>query len=149
MKSALFEIMRFQILTASITKGPDGYLNNAYIYAWNEGIYPLHQESASMHKPFPSEFKITKEMVDELGKNLDTLWMQGKSPTFYELEDIYQVWLGSTIWDRVKLMTTCRYLFLSRLFDEAFWKKLLSQANHPTEAAFICREFSREDIYLL
>lgn len=141
----LFQLMKFQILLAA--KSGVG-ISDAYAYAWDNGVYPFFDEGATFHEPFSSHFDVTPEMVDDLTKYLDDCWMEKKVPTFYEIEDHYKVMIGRTKWDRSKLISTCRYLFLKDSFDGQFWKTLLTPMEHPTEASSVTRKFSAEnDIY--
>lgn len=145
----LFQLMRFQILAAAKTEVLGGSMSKGYIFAWDAGVYPLFDDGAESHVPFANQFRIPREMVEELSKHLDDCWLKKKVPTFYQLEDYYGVRLGRSSWDRAKLINTCRYMFLKDLFDGQFWKTLLTAMDHPTEASSITRKFSVEDdVYL-
>lgn len=144
----LFQLARFNVLAAAKTKGFDQALSPAYIYAWEEGVYPIFQQMGGLHKPFASHFRVTEQMMDELSKFLDDRWLAKEVPSFYQLEDHYKVRSGRTAWDRVSLLIACRYMFLDRAFDEDFWKSLLRESDHPTEAKSIIRKFSVDDTHL-
>ena len=145
----LFELARFNLLAAAKTPGPADALSNGYVYAWDSGVYPLFHEGAHLHRPFSAQFRVPKEMVDELAKYLDDRWLEKEVPSFYKLEDYYDVRGGSrTHWDRMKLIVTCRYMFLSDMFDLSFWATLLKGSDHPSEAKSITRKFSPDEIYL-
>ena len=47
----LFQLARFNVLAAAKTKGFDQALSPAYIYAWEEGVYPIFQQMGGLHKP--------------------------------------------------------------------------------------------------
>jgi hypothetical protein len=145
----LFQIARFNILVAAKTPGPDRALANAYVFAWDRGVYPLFHEGAHLHQPFSSQFRVLKEMVNELAKYLDDRWLAKEVPSFYELEDYYDIRSGRTAWDRGNLIAGCRYMFLNDMFDSKFWSTLLAGSDHPTEAKSIRRKFNvDDDIYL-
>ena len=146
----LFQLARFNVLVAAKTADPDEeLLPDAYVYAWANDVYPLFHESAHLHEPFAAQFRVTKEMVEELSKYLDDRWLAKDVPSFYQLEDHYDVRSGTTAWDRHSLLVTCRYMFLNNMmFDKAFWDTLLKGSNHPTEAKLITRKFNvKDDVY--
>lgn len=142
----LFQMARFNLLLAARAGQP---LSNAYIYAWDSGVYPLFHDGAHLHQPFASHFPVTKDMVHELAKYLDDRDLANEVPSFYELEDYYDVRSSRTIWDRMSLITACRYMFLDHKFDEKFWGTLLRGSDHPAEAKSINSDFNAErDIFL-
>jgi hypothetical protein len=145
----VFLSTKFQIMTAALTPGPRERIADAYLYAWDEEVYPLFHDGSEWHKPFESSFRISKEMVSELSTYLDDLWInRRKIPSFYDLEDHYGVRSGRTEWDRHGLLVALRYMRLSRGFDEDFWNAILEPMKHPSEASSIGRPFNRdEDIY--
>jgi hypothetical protein len=145
----VFLATKFQIMTAALTPGPRERIVDAYLFAWDEEVYPLFHEASDWHKPFETSFKVSKEMLSELSKYLDDLWINGKKvPSFYELEDHYGVRYGQSDWDRHALISAMRYMRLCRMFDEAFWGAILEPMRHPSEAAIIGMSFNRdEDIY--
>ncbi|HVJ33167.1 MAG TPA: ribbon-helix-helix domain-containing protein [Terriglobia bacterium] len=145
----VFLATKFQIMTAALTPGPRQRIADAYLYAWDAEVYPLFDDGAEWHKPFETSFSVSKEMVSELSKYLDELWINGKDiPSFYDLEDHYGVRHGRTEWDRHGLLVALRYMWLKRLFDEPFWNAILKPMEHPSEASSITSQFNRdEDIY--
>lgn len=145
----LFQIARFNVLVAAKSAASDLQLiPNAYAYAWASGVYPLFHELAQLHEPFATQFAVTKDMVTELSKHLDDRWRAKDVPSFYMLENHYEVRSGSTAWDRHKLIVTCRYMFLRGLFDKPFWDAILKGSDHPAEAKGITRKFNaKDDIY--
>lgn len=143
MESKLFELMRFQILTAALQEGSKQRLNDAYVYAWDEGVYPVQHDSASMHKPFKAQFAHSEEQVDQVAEFLDAKWLNDEPVSFYQLEDHFGG-KGS----RIMLLHVCRYLFLTELFDEALWSGLMANSQCPAEARSILRPYNRsDDIY--
>ena len=144
----LFEIARFNVLVAAKTEGPSEALSGAYVYAWDNGVYPVFHEGAHLHRPFAANFQVTKEMIAELLKYLDAQWLAKKIPTFYALEDYYDVRSGRSPWERTSLIRACRYMFLSDLFDRSFWAALLKGSDHPTEAKSVAEKFETSDLYL-
>ncbi len=141
----LFEIARFNVLAASLAEGAGGRLPDAYVYAWEDRVYPRHDQGSTLHEPFGNYFNVTEKLGDELATFLDDRWTKKKVPTFYELEDHFEVRLRRNEWDRGKLISACRYMFLHDLFDAAFWKMLLKPTQHPSAAASIMRKFERKN----
>ena len=135
--SQAFQLMRFNILSHVGGHDLDDDGNDAYRHAWQASVYPLHHDGWDWHKPFAAEFDVPEDKVDELGDYLDRLWRAGNPPSFYQIEDYYDV-IGSTGtnngWNRSMLLRACRYLFLTRLFDKAFWQAVTENGRCPTEA---------------
>jgi len=130
--------MRFQILTAAHSETVGHKLSDAYVYAWDQGVFPIAHESADWHKPFSDCFNVSQDMLKNLIQVLDE-----NAFTFYELEKYY----GSSGWDRAQLIGACRYLFLSDEFNFD-WARLLAPMEHPSEAYKIKKSFKLDDIYL-
>jgi hypothetical protein len=150
MEHQLFEIMRFQILTAAMKAETQDRLTDAYVYAWETRVFPLFNEGAEWHRPFAAHFVVRAEQVAELSKFLDDRWAAKYFPTFYELEEHYGLRSGRSTWHRANLVHACRYLRLSGLFDQAFWDCLVEPNERPAEAAHITAPFDRtRDVYLM
>jgi len=149
---SLYQLMRFNILNSGRTDLDKSPFSAAYIYAWESGVFPAFNEGAEWHKPFQEQFDVTEKEVLELAKLLDDKWLAKTPITFYDLEDHYGV-SGSTHsssnWDRVKLLITCRYMYLNRMFDDTFWPSLTENGKCPSEAHSICRPLSESDVYLM
>ena len=135
----MYEMARFQVLTAAVTPGVEDRLPEAYVFAWDNEVYPFSDAGSHLHVPFEPYFRVCEEKAEELSKFLDDRWLAKKVPTFYELEDHFETRFG---WDRGMLISACRYMYLHNLFDAAFWKTLLTPGKHPTEAATISRKFN-------
>jgi hypothetical protein len=152
MGDKLFEIMRFNILTAALNPATRRLLGDAYVYAWDRKVYPVDHRN-ERDKPFAASFDVTEEMMDELGKFLEERWRGKNVPTFYQLEDYYHIREPGTAgspWDRISLMHACRYLKLAEWFDSEFWSRLLAPTEHPSEASSIAQPYDRKkDLFLL
>lgn len=145
----MYEMARFQVLTAALTLG-GVRLPGSYVFAWDHEVYPFSDAGARLHVPFEPYFRVGTEKADELSKFLDDRWIAKKVPTFYELEDHFEIRLGRSGWDRGMLISSCRYMHLNDLFDAAFWKTLLTPGQHPTEASTVTRKFDpRKDLLLV
>lgn len=150
--AALFQLMRFNVLSLGRTNLEASPFSAAYIYAWESGIYPLFNDGADWHKPFGLQFKISEAEVEELSKLLDENWQEKKPITFYKLEDHFSVrgtTHASSNWERWKLIVACRYMYLGNLFDENFWGTLTKNGECPSEAFSICRPLKSSDIYFM
>lgn len=145
--TALFEATRFQVLCAALLPGAGDRLNDAYVYAWETGVYPLYHDDR-LAAPFAAHFRVSREKVESLMKYLDREWLNKNTYTFYELEDHFGVRYSDAEWDRYGLISALRYAHLSGNFDAAFWNTLLEAMKHPSEASVICYPFNRErDVY--
>lgn len=143
--AAGYQIMRFQIMAFALTDAGRAKITDAYVFAWDRGVYPIKESGAQFHIPFASAFFISEEMMDELVKYLEDHWQAKTVPTFYKLEDHYDVVSGSGPWERHTLISACRYLFLCRSFDYGFWATLLQQSQHPSEARYVSRLGDRDN----
>ena len=77
-------------------------------------------------------------------KYVDDLWIASNpTPTFYELENKF----GRE--NRAEMIGIFRYCYLAQRFDKQVYEKLLKATEHPTEASFLCREFSDRDLMLI
>jgi antitoxin MazE len=133
----LFEIARFQIKLAAANPATAARLPLSYVYAWEWRLYPMHDDIDGISKSFEEFFNIKEDQVYELARFLDDRWLGNDPITFYQLEDHFNVRGNGRRWDRIKLISVCRYFFLLRHFDDSFWKHLLSPMEYPTEAASI------------
>jgi antitoxin MazE len=148
---ALFQLMRFNILSTAANAGESWPICPASVYAWQSGVYPLFDDAAQWHKPFPSQFAVSMEEVDELTKFLDDAWMAKKPISFYEVETalgIHGSARSSSNWERWKLTRACRYIFLCDSFDKGFWDALLENGECPSEALSLARPMKTSEIEL-
>ena len=58
MGAASHEIVLFRLLAAVLTPDPRERPSNACGCAWEEEVYPLFDEAAEMHKPFPVNLQL-------------------------------------------------------------------------------------------
>lgn len=145
-----FQAMKFQILATSLAPQVGKVISDAQVFAWQSGVYPFHDPSQEQWaEPFAAHFRVSKKMIEELAKYLDSIWLKKESITFYELEDHYGLMTSKTDWDRGKLIDACKYMRLQNMFDDAFWNGIVKPMEHPTEAQYIIGKFDRdEDVYL-
>ncbi|BAX51942.1 hypothetical protein PDPUS_1_00567 [Photobacterium damselae subsp. piscicida] len=142
---ALFAQQRFQILSNGASSD---FLSDAYIYAWQVGVYPLMQSGDDSvpdlpHEPLKDFFITDEDTVSKVISYLDDRWLNDNSPTFYELETAFG---GKSF--RVPLLHICKYAYLQGMFDDKLWDALLTKMEHPSEAQSIKRSFNRDEIYL-
>ncbi|WP_314153587.1 hypothetical protein [Rouxiella badensis] len=149
---ALFIQQRVQILHLGKNHGE---FSDAYLYAWDSGVYPLMSDTDGSvprrpHEPYVKFFNTSKDKVARLAKRLDDAWIKKEELTFYGLEDELGVRGFSSLgWDRSDLLHICRYLYLDRRFDHEFWEMLIENGKCPSEALSLMSEFEREsDIYI-
>jgi hypothetical protein len=141
---ALYEIHRHQILLSCTDNEGNFRLPAAYLYALDERMFPyFHQNWCAGEDPFLPCYQVSKDFVTEVVEELDRLWLatDEQVPTFYELEEKYG--RGK----RAELIDVVRYSYLNGGFDAAFYERILTPMEHPTEASGICREFQPCDIY--
>lgn len=149
---AMFNQQRLQIMDLGFHQDK---FSDAYLYAWQESVYPFFEDTDGSVPQMPHEvyedfFIKTKEKVDSLSKLLDDLWLKKEVPTFYELESLLNV-RGSSEWERMDLIKICRYMYLQiGSFDNDFWEAILTPMQHPSEASSITRPFERDqNVYFM
>lgn len=146
-KDALFQLMRFNVMKSFVENSEGRNFTPSYVYAWDQGVFPINDTGADWHKPFADQFEISESQIAEVLKFLDEVWLEKKTISFYELEDHYEVRLGGA-WDRSILLACCRYLWLhGHLFDDNFWAALVKNGECPSEAHSICRPLRADDVY--
>ncbi|BCZ43662.1 TPA: hypothetical protein K8N54_004046 [Serratia marcescens] len=148
---ALFIQQRIQIM--HIGKHHDEF-DDAYLYAWESGVYPLMSDTDGSvprkpHEPYAEFFTSSKAKVEFLLKRLDDAWRKKEGLTFYGLEDELGVRsYSSKGWDRSDLIHICRYLYLDGCYDKEFWDTLVENGKCPAEALSLNSEYDREiEIY--
>ncbi|MDI7920710.1 hypothetical protein [Ferirhizobium litorale] len=153
MSSKEYTLMKFNILTMALHSELGRRIDSAYVYAWDNDVYPIFHSAAPWHDAFEGDFVVTKEMMIELSKRLDEAWDGGRgiAPTFYELEDIYSARYGGSKWDRSALIGAMRYMALCRgRFDRKFFEQVTRDAGAPSEANHFADPFDRDnDIYFM
>ncbi|MCL2115044.1 MAG: hypothetical protein FWH29_02350 [Methanobrevibacter sp.] len=123
----LYNLQKFLILQTKINPATNNNITDGYAYAWYNDIYPFFDDSVKWHEGFEQCFEIKKERISEVLFFLDENWLKKKYFTFYQLESHY----GGRGF-RSELISILRYAYLSHKFDDAFWKKIVSDA--PIEA---------------
>ncbi|PIO96029.1 hypothetical protein CBI55_03645 [Pseudomonas syringae] len=140
----LYNVQKFQILDAYARSSENRHISEAYAYAWSEGLYPIGNEFAVWHEPHGDSFKVGDKKLQELADFLDVTWTDGKTVSFYDLEQRYGIRGTSGFapdWDRADLIHACRYFKLLDWFDDDFWIGLIGGSGAPTEAHSITRGF--------
>jgi hypothetical protein len=147
MSNALFQMMRFQVLTFALTEAGKKKLDDAYVSAWDDGVYPLlHDNGADWHKPFVDSFRVTKDMIESLVDDLDARWRDKKVPSYYELEA--ELCHTGSKWERATLIDACTYLCLHKGFCDDYFRSTLTE-DRPAEASMMAGPFDRGSLYLL
>lgn len=137
---AIFNLQRFQILQVKANLQTQQLIPDHYAYAWQAELYPALDESA-LHEDLEPYFTITRKQVDKIKKYADDEWLKNKLHSFYEFEDHFGCRSGNEDGiTRDVLIKVFRYMYLKKLLDDAFWKKLLETAKFPTEASVITQK---------
>lgn len=142
----LYNIQKFQILELFTNNFATRNVSQAYAFAWDKDLYPIGHHGGDWHAAHENSFEIRKERMEELGDFLDGIEREGKTISFYKLEDHYGVIHGSD-WERMELVFACRYLRLNGWFSEEFWKGMVGHSDCPSESHSILRDFGAEDVY--
>ena len=143
----LYNLQKFQILTLFTSHSATNSVTDAYAYAWDRSVFPIGQHGCDWHIPHEESFKIGRDQMDALGAFLDELEGSGKTITFYQLEDHYNLRSGTSEWDRMGLIFACRYFRLNGWFTEEFWKGMAGNSDCPSESHSILRDFTAKDVY--
>lgn len=142
----LYNLQKFQILALYTSDSATKKVTESYAFAWDKGVFPIGHHGCDWHLPHEECFKIGKARVDELGDFLDSIERDGKTITFYQLEDHYDVRSGSG-WERMELVFACRYFRLNGWFSEEFWKGMVGHSDCPSESKSILRDFGADEVY--
>jgi hypothetical protein len=145
-RQALFQQMRFSILATGLSSEGESPCSTAYLYARSRKVYPALDAGLDWHLPHEDLFDVREAELTDVLKLLELHWGDKKRITFYELERHHDA-RGAGLWSRDKLVTACRYVFLSRRFDPLFWTTLVERGNCPVEADLIT-EAADDGIYL-
>ncbi|ROP56172.1 hypothetical protein EDF81_3722 [Enterobacter sp. BIGb0383] len=144
---SLFIQQRLQVLHIGKHHGEFG---DAYLYAWESGVYPVMSDTDGSvprrpHELYADFFVTSQYKVSFLLKRLDDAWHKKEDLTFYGLEDELGVRsFSSDGWDRSDLIHICRYLYLDGCFDKNFWDTLLENGKCPSEALSLASDLDRE-----
>lgn len=151
--TALFAQQRVQVM--HIAKHYNEF-TDAYLYAWDRGVYPFLSDTDGSvpvmpHESFSEYFITSREKGIFLIKRLDDAWLTKEKLTFYKLEDELNVSSGySTDWTRSDLLHLCRYFYLDGRFDDSLWRNICKNMECPTEAHFITNSFDRKtDVFFM
>jgi len=155
--SALADIRKRQILLSKFDDNTKYFYPDSYAFAIRNSVYPIQHEDRMMEDdsdaiyaslPFYDTYDVPCEQVEELATMLDEKWLAKEKITFYGLERHYGYRSGNSSWKgthvRVGLLHCLRYFYLQDLFDEEFWKEILSDS--PSEAKGITREFQLSEL---
>ena len=143
MTSALFQLARFQVRAAALTAGPAALLDDAYVFAWDVGIFPIFHDDG-LHLSFREGFAASSDMMNGLMSRLDEHWLAQSPPTFNALEREMAARDAADPWPRDMLIHAVRYAFLMNRFDDRLYTGLLKPGDHPTEAGEIMSSYDRE-----
>lgn len=134
---ALFNLQRFHLLQTKANLQTQHLVPDHYAFAWYAELYPVLDKGA-LHEDLEPYFTITAAHIGKIKKYADDEWLNSKMHSFYEFEDHFGCRNGNKDGiTRDVLIKVFRYMFLKKLFDDIFWKKLLETAKFPTEAAVI------------
>lgn len=139
-------LARFQVLSAAVTPGPAERLDDAYVFAWQAGIYPIFH-SDGLHTAFEAEFEVREGVLSALLQKLDDTWLSGSVPNFYKIEQDYGGRHGAPL-SRESLIDALRYAYLSNRFGPDFFAAVLAPGSYPIEASSITTAFDRSQIEL-
>ncbi len=146
-KEALFIQQRIQIL--HLGKNFNEF-SDAYVFAWESGVYPLFEDGDGSLRNKPHEiyeefFTVRRSSVQKIMNRLGDAMGNKEQLTFYALESelgISSVSSGEI--DRSDLIDICRYFYLNRRFNKELWSSLLEAGQHPGEAGYITGDLNRE-----
>ena len=141
----LFNLQKFKVLELFTNQNAQKIFSHSYAFAWDAGVYPIGHNGCDWHVPFEETFKVSKERMEELGEFLEKLEQAGKTITFYDLEDHYNV-RGGGDWERMELVYACRYMNLCNWFGQDFWQGMVGHSNCPTESKQITRDFEPKEV---
>lgn len=141
--AAEFELMRFQILSASLRTELKKRIEIGTIFAWNYKVFPLFSRNLTA-KPFEEHFNVRESEIERLSIYYDECWRNQTVVTYYEVENKF----CNSGMDRWKLISASQYMFVNNMFKGGrFWENLLQPTQYPIEARGITEEWSLNEIY--
>lgn len=153
---AIFQLMRFNILDSLTQESSQRRFPNAYIYAWEVGVFPFLHRTADWHRPFSEQFDVNELEMRELQKLLYDASENDAPKSFYDVEDHFNVRgiassdVSSNRWDRHRLVSACRYMFLSSEDSESdIFDALLENGRCPSEAHCINESWRDDEVYFI
>lgn len=119
-----FQTARFNVLAFCVTKEGKKLLQDHYVYAWQEGVYPLGA-SQELHRPFASMFRVSADAMSALSKVLDDLWHSDSEIGFDVIERKIKKEYGKGAPTDSSLRMALTYFKMKGDFDQAFWKRVI------------------------
>jgi hypothetical protein len=140
---AIYEAKREQLLLG--WKNPENHrsIDIGYAFAYDHRMCPTQTQDPDRVDPFEDTYEINRAFIEDVLLYLDGQWLKGNTdvPTFYELENKY----GRE--KRYELMCVLRYAKVLKMFDDDFYKKIVS--NAPAEANTIHQyTYGPDDVFL-
>ena len=144
---AMFTQQRIQIM--HLGKYHKEY-TDAYIFAWESGVYPFLHDLGGEHQYLPHElygdyFEVTAQKGASIYERLNRAWADEEDTLTYSRLESDLMGIGSACdWRPDELMNVCRYLFLAGCFDDVFWKALCKPTADSSWVEFVQDAYSRE-----
>ncbi|GLQ20911.1 hypothetical protein ACFFUB_07860 [Algimonas porphyrae] len=134
---ALYQLTRLQVMTAS-DPTVFGTNHQAYIYGWQNGVYPALNDTMNFHKPFAAIFDVSAEQTLAVSSYIQNKKLAGITIAFGDLENHFcQKKDGDAMQplSRGHLIATCRYLKLTTIFPAIHWTRLVE--DYPPDVKVI------------
>ncbi|MET3702894.1 hypothetical protein [Citrobacter sp. UYEF32] len=144
---AMFTQQRIQIM--HLGKHHEEY-TDAYIFAWESGVYPFLHDLGGEHQYLPHElygdfFEVSAQKGASIYERLNRAWADEEDNLTYSRLESDLMGIGSSReWRPDEVMNVCRYLFLTGCFDEVFWKALCKPTADSSWVEFVRDVYSRE-----
>lgn len=142
MRSKLFQLARFQVLSAGLTNGTAQLIDDAYVFAWLNRVFPYgHWGGLGLHFQFEEDFTVRSAQIEFWSANLDRLIHDNAVPTYNEFRE--DLGISQNIQDESAFIDGLRYMFLLGGREVRVFQRLLTPGGFPREAEKITRPFSR------
>lgn len=129
---AIFETKREQLMFAWLDEDKRNYINDGYVFAISERLYPYFHIDTSKADVFEDVYEVPKSLVKKVIERIDEIWVddpQSSDLEFYNLEHEFG---GRGL--RIELIQIIRYCAISGRFSADTYNKIMS--NAPVEANF-------------
>ena len=147
-RPALYQQMRFNILSTTFNGMENCPFPSHYIYGWAWGVYPFwsHDEDIiEFHQPHNGQFRVNADDFNWIRMHLDREWADGKRLSFSDLEEHFKDRAYEHgPFSRYQLAVACRYHFLAGVWSrESAWNDLKDASD--VRLYRICSDFKLDE----
>jgi hypothetical protein len=142
MRTKLFHLARFQVLSAALTNGTSQLIDEAYVFAWLNWVFPYgNWTGVGLHFQFEEEFAVRSSQMEFWSASLDRFVHDDAVPTYIELREALGI--SQNVQDERNFIDGLRYMFLGGRREEHIFRRLGTPGGFSREEERITQPFSR------